>query len=148
MDLRRFRRRMLLLPLLFGAVALVLLFLLPGGQAGGAVLIGPVPVAVGTSPAAAALALLLLLGLFALTTARLLRSAADAERERRLREPPPPAPGEPGDPERAGLRGAGVVMIGPVPIALGNDPRLLRFTLLLALALTALGVAAALLLRV
>lgn len=137
MDLRR---RMLLLPLLFGGIALALLFLLPGSQAGGAVLIGPVPVAAGTSPAAAALALLLLLGLFVVATGRTLRAGAEAERERRARELPA-ARG------KTGLRGAGVIMVGPLPIALGNDPRLLRFTLLLAVALTALGVAAMLLAR-
>jgi uncharacterized protein (TIGR00304 family) len=149
MDLRLLRRRLLLMPLLLGAVALFLLFSLDGGQAGGAVLIGPIPVAVGTSPAAAAAALLLLFGLLVVTTGRLLKAAAEAERERRSREPLPPSPAEgpPGEVrERKGrVRGAGVVMVGPLPIAWGNDPRLLRFTLLLAAALTALGVGAMLL---
>ncbi len=143
MDLRRLRRRLFLLPLLFGAAALALLFLLPGGQAGGAVLIGPIPVAVGTSPGAAALALLLLLGLFVFATGRVLRAGAEAERERRVREPPPP--GEPGTETGTGLRGAGVILVGPVPVALGNDPRLLRLTLLLAALLVGLGIAATLL---
>lgn len=139
MDLRR---RLFLLPLLFGAAAMALLFVVPGTQAGGAVLIGPVPVAVGTSPAAAALALLLLLGLYVVITGRMLRAGAEAERERRVREPPPSALDEPA---KAEVRGAGVIMIGPVPVALGNDPRLLRFTLALAALLTGLGLAAMLL---
>ena len=147
MDLRRLRRRLTLLPLFFGAAAVALLFLVPGSQVGGAVLIGPVPVAVGTSPGTAALALLLLLGLFVLTTGRTLKRAADTERERRLREPNPPAPEEPETVPKPRVRGAGVVLIGPLPIALGNDPRLLRFTLALAAALSALGIAAMFLAR-
>ena len=146
MDLHRLRRRFLLLPLLFGAAAFALLFLLPGSQAGGVVLVGPVPVAVGTSPGTAAAALLLLLGLFVLTTGRILRAGAEAERERRAREPQPPVPEEPAA-ERRKVRGAGVILVGPLPIAFGNDPRLLRFTLLLAAALMAFGVAATFLAR-
>lgn len=144
MDMRRLRLWLLLMPLLFGAAALILLFLLAGGQAGGAVLIGPVPVAVGTSPWAAALALLLLLALFVLTTGWMLRATAEAERVRRGQPPDSPSPETPPADSRDGLRGAGVIMVGPLPIAFGNDPRLLRFTLLLAVLLAALGIVATL----
>lgn len=137
------------MPLLLGVVALVLLLAMPGTQAGGAVLIGPVPVAAGTSPVAAAAALLLLLAFFAVTTAaagRWLREAAETERERRAREQET-APGTPETGREANVKAAGVVMVGPVPIAFGSDPRLLRFTLLLAAALTLLWLAAVLVSR-
>lgn len=142
---RRLRRTLFLLPVVFGVAALGVLLLAPGAQVGGAVLIGPVPVAAGTSPAMAAAALLLLLLLFVAATGWVLRTAATEERMRRLAGDRPPAEPDPAAREeaprpRSHLRGGGVVMVGPIPLAFGSDPRLLAVLMGLAAALVGLGV--------
>lgn len=117
---------------IFISAAAVILLSGSGAEYGGVVVVGPIPLAFGSSAAMAVAAMLFGLALmvvFSLVSYRMLKSvrAEDAEVERESDKK---------------VRGGGVVVIGPVPVAFGTDAKYVVYMMALAAILMALGIIA------
>ena len=119
----------LIMAALFVSVAIILLQSGSGAEHGGVVVVGPVPLAFGSSATMAVAAMLFGLALmvvFSLVSYRMLKCESI----------------EDSDAEQAGgtkIKGGGVIVIGPVPVVFGTDTKYAVYMMILATVLMVLG---------
>jgi uncharacterized protein (TIGR00304 family) len=100
---------------------------------GGVLLIGPIPIVFGSSPQMAIASVLLAIILMALSFLFFIwpkRTSVgpDAYEEKMNKEVP-------GEERNAQIKGGAVVMIGPIPLVVGSDPKTAILMMLIALAI-------------
>ncbi|MCX6669325.1 MAG: DUF131 domain-containing protein [Methanothrix sp.] len=100
---------------------------------GGVILIGPIPIVFGSNPGTAAAAMLLAVALMILSFLLFLGLLLLHWPQRKEKNRYFPNSGE--EEEHAKMRGGGVVMLGPIPIVVGSDPKTALLMMALALAI-------------
>jgi uncharacterized protein (TIGR00304 family) len=108
---------------------------------GGVLMIGPIPIIFGSSPQMALASMLLAIVLMAISFLLVLpRKRSNGEDDANGYEIPegPERPKRPEESERTEgsekIKGGAVVMIGPIPLVIGSDPRTALLLMLFALA--------------
>lgn len=100
---------------------------------GGVILIGPIPIVFGSNPGTAAAAMLLAVALMIISFLLFLGLLLLRWPQRNEKDQHFAHPGE--EKEHAKMRGGGVVMLGPIPIVVGSDPKTALLMMALALAM-------------
>lgn len=100
---------------------------------GGVILIGPIPIVFGSNPGTAAAAMLLAVALMILSFLLFLGLLLLLWPQRNEKNRYFPNSGE--EEKHAKMRGGGVVMLGPIPIVVGSDPKTALLMMALALAI-------------
>lgn len=102
---------------------------------GGVLLIGPIPIIFGSSPQMAIASMLFAVVLMAISFLLVLpknRSSDEGDSKGNERAESPERPG--GYNGSSKMKGGAVVMIGPIPLVVGSDPRTALLLMLLAMA--------------
>lgn len=119
-----------IMAILFVSVAVVLMLSGSGAEYGGVVVVGPLPLAFGSSAAMAVAAMLFGLALmvvFSLISYRMLKYKGIEDSET-------------GQGRDTRVKSGGVIVLGPVPVAFGTDTKYVVYMMVLAAILMALGI--------
>lgn len=116
----------------FAAVLIGTLFSVQKANIGGLIMIGPIPIAFGTSPELTIIAMIL--GILLMLLFFLIGRRNDKMEEKRI-------PAQDLEGSKTTLEGGGVIFIGPIPIIFGSDKRFAIIAILLAIVLMLLVLA-------
>ncbi len=112
-----------------------------GGSFGGVLMIGPIPIVFGSSPEMAVASMLLAVALMVASFLLFLNTKRQSDEKEGLEEDMGIERNEKSvksekseESERTRMKGGAVVMIGPIPIVMGSDPRIALIMMFIALA--------------